>query len=99
MENSISGMIDEQNEYVGYNSDDSEMEENLQHEAGWSEDEFDVSHYFSFQLPAVQHHQIIYGSSCHNLCRLRTMNLIMMTTMANTQTIKMMRTMVNTQTV
>ncbi|KAK1643036.1 hypothetical protein QYE76_060841 [Lolium multiflorum] len=44
MENSISGMIEEQNEYVGYNSDDSEMEENLQHEAGWSEDEFDIAY-------------------------------------------------------
>nr|XP_051211458.1 protein FAR1-RELATED SEQUENCE 5-like [Lolium perenne] len=44
MENSISGMIEEQNEYVGYNSDDSEMEENLQHEDGWSEDEFDIAY-------------------------------------------------------
>ncbi|XP_071678488.1 protein FAR1-RELATED SEQUENCE 5-like [Lolium perenne] len=44
MENSISGMIEEQNEYVGYNFDDSEMEENLQHEDGWSENEFDIAY-------------------------------------------------------
>nr|XP_051181673.1 protein FAR1-RELATED SEQUENCE 11-like [Lolium perenne] len=48
MENSVSGMIEEQSEYVGYNSDDSEMEENLQHEDGWSEDEFDAQ--FDTQL-------------------------------------------------
>jgi hypothetical protein len=55
MENSISGMIEEQNEYVGYNSDDSEMEENLQHEDGWSEDEFDVSHITIYSWCTIFH--------------------------------------------
>jgi hypothetical protein len=40
-------MIEKQNEYVGNDSDHMSMEQNLQHEAGWSEDEFDVSHIYN----------------------------------------------------
>ena len=40
------GTIEEQM-YVGDDSDDMSIQENLQHEAGQSEDEFDVSHIYN----------------------------------------------------
>jgi hypothetical protein len=59
MENCRSGTIKEQNKYV---NDDSEhmsmqqnLQQNLQHDAGWSEDEYDVSHISMYSCCIIYH--------------------------------------------
>jgi hypothetical protein len=55
MENSRSGTIKEQNKYVNDDSEHMSMQQNLQHDAGWSEDEYDVSHISMYSCCIIYH--------------------------------------------